>query len=138
MVKISVAFRQRLTFALTMPRRRILAHYEDISEFERGRSLQWTEKGSLDESKNLLTSGSKRCEREDRAIVKAAVTAPDSSLLTIHRTVRTHVPNMTLHRRLRERNLRSRCRLRRLPLMPVYCQVRLQWFEALSKWNCAD
>ena len=45
---------------------------------------------------------------------------------------------MTIHRRLRERNLRSRRPLRHLPLTPAHCRARLQWCMARSGWNDAD
>ena len=142
-----------------MPRRRIRAHYEQMSEFERGRAIGLKEAGWTNRriARHLCRSDAaiRRCweewvnngryqrqngsgrprattEREDRAIVRAAVTAPDSSLSTIHRVTRTHVSNMTLHRRLRERNLHSRRPLRCLPLTPVHRQVRLQWCRIRS------
>ncbi|GFX47586.1 HTH_Tnp_Tc3_2 domain-containing protein [Trichonephila clavipes] len=39
---------------------------------------------------------------EDRLIVRSGVTAPDSSLSTIRRAIRTRVSTMTIHRRLIE------------------------------------
>ncbi|GFT48281.1 HTH_Tnp_Tc3_2 domain-containing protein [Trichonephila clavipes] len=66
-------------------------------------------------------------DREDRLIVRSAVTVLDSSLSTIRRAARTRVYTMTIHRRLIERNLRSYRPLRHLPLMPAHCRARLQW-----------
>ncbi|UYV82315.1 hypothetical protein LAZ67_21001686, partial [Cordylochernes scorpioides] len=60
-------------------------------------------------------------EREDRAIVRMAVAAPESTLSTIQR----------------KRNLRARRPLRCLPLTPVHRQVRLQLCRERSIWNCA-
>ncbi|UYV60905.1 MYO1D [Cordylochernes scorpioides] len=77
-------------------------------------------------------------EREDRAIVRMAVAAPESTLSTIQRVTGTQVSKMTINRRLRERNLRARRLLRCLPLTPVHRQVRLQWCRERSTWNCAD
>ena len=77
-------------------------------------------------------------EREDRAIVRAAVTARDSSLSTIQRVTNTEVTTRTINRRLRERNLYSRRPLRRLPLTSMHRQQRLQWCRARSTWNCSD
>ena len=77
-------------------------------------------------------------EHEDRVIVRSAVTAPSSSLSTIRRSTQTPVSTMTIHRRLRERNLRSRRQLRHLPLTPAHCRARLQWCMARSGWNDAD
>ncbi|GFT21637.1 hypothetical protein TNCV_617411 [Trichonephila clavipes] len=48
-----------------------------------------------------------RKKREDRTIVRDAVTSLDSSLSIIHLVARTRMSNVTLHRRFRERNLRS-------------------------------
>ncbi|GFT18274.1 hypothetical protein TNCV_710811 [Trichonephila clavipes] len=42
----------------------------------------------------------------------------------------THVFYMTLHRRLRERNLHPYRALSRLPLSSVHHQVQLQWCRA--------
>ncbi|UYV83005.1 hypothetical protein LAZ67_22001722 [Cordylochernes scorpioides] len=77
-------------------------------------------------------------EREDRAIVRTAVAAPESTLSTIQRVTGTQVSKMTINRRLRERNLRARRPLRCLPLTPVHRQLRLQWCQERSTWNCAD
>ncbi|GFU17282.1 uncharacterized protein TNCV_1854941 [Trichonephila clavipes] len=44
-------------------------------------------------------------DREDRLIVKSAVTAPNSLLSTIRRVARTRLSPMTIHRWLIERNL---------------------------------
>ncbi|UYV66965.1 hypothetical protein LAZ67_4003475 [Cordylochernes scorpioides] len=77
-------------------------------------------------------------EWEDRAIVRMAVAAPETTLSTIQRVTGTQVSKMTINRRLRERNLRARRPLRCLPLTPVHRQVRLQWCRERSTWNCAD
>ncbi|GFV14507.1 HTH_Tnp_Tc3_2 domain-containing protein [Trichonephila clavipes] len=65
-------------------------------------------------------------DREDRLIVRSAVTASHFSLSTIRRTTRTRVSTMTIHRRLIERNLRSHRPLRNLTFPPVLCRARLQ------------
>ncbi|GFT83444.1 HTH_Tnp_Tc3_2 domain-containing protein [Trichonephila clavipes] len=75
---------------------------------------------------------------DDRFTIRSAVTAPDSSLSTIRRVTRTRVSNMTIHRRLIERNLCSYRPLRHLPLTPAHCRARLQWYLVLSGWNHAD
>ncbi|UYV64720.1 K02A2.6-like [Cordylochernes scorpioides] len=129
-----------------MPRRKIRAHYEHMSEFETGRAIglkeagwsnrliarhlcrsdaairrcwqKWVNNGSMQRQDG---SGRPRAttEREDRAIVRTAVAEPEFT-------------------RLRERNLRARRPLRCLPLTPVHRQVRLQWCRERSTWNCAD
>ncbi|GFT16623.1 HTH_Tnp_Tc3_2 domain-containing protein [Trichonephila clavipes] len=65
-------------------------------------------------------------DREDRFIVRSAITAPDSSIKTIRRAPRTRGSAMTIHRGLIERNLRSYRPLRYLPLTPAQCRARLQ------------
>ncbi|GFU88543.1 hypothetical protein TNCV_4442201 [Trichonephila clavipes] len=45
--------------------------------------------------------------REDRLIVRSAITAPNQSLSIIRCATRTRVITMIVHRRLLERNLRS-------------------------------
>lgn len=148
-----------------MPRCIIRAHYEQLSEFDRGRIIGlkeagWTNRriarhlsrsdatirrcwqGWVENGRVQRQDGSGRpratTNREDRAIVRSAVTAPSSSLSTIRRSTQTPVSTMTIHRRLRERNLRSRRPLRHLPLTPAHCRARLQWCMARSGWNDAD
>ncbi|GFU88902.1 HTH_Tnp_Tc3_2 domain-containing protein [Trichonephila clavipes] len=65
-------------------------------------------------------------DREDRLIVRSAVTASNSSFSTSRRTTRTRVSTMTIHRRLIERNLRSYRPLRPLPFTPARYRPRLQ------------
>ncbi|UYV65842.1 K02A2.6-like, partial [Cordylochernes scorpioides] len=77
-------------------------------------------------------------EREDRAIVKTAFAAPDSTLSTIQRVTGTQVSKMTINRRLREWNLRDRRPLRCLRLTPVHRQVRLQWCRSTSLKKIAE
>ena len=69
-----------------------------------------------------------RVEREDREIVRAVVTTPDSSLSTIYRVAITQESNMTLCRWLRQQNFRWP--LWSFPLTPVSRQVRLEWCRA--------
>ncbi|UYV82610.1 hypothetical protein LAZ67_22000130, partial [Cordylochernes scorpioides] len=128
-----------------MPRRKIRAHYEHMSEFETGRAIglkeagwsnrliarhlcrsdaairrcwqKWVNNGSMQRQDG---SGRLRAttERGDKAIVRMAVAAPESTLTTIQRETGTQVSKMTINRRLRERNLRARRPLRCLPLTP--------------------
>ncbi|UYV61580.1 hypothetical protein LAZ67_1005361 [Cordylochernes scorpioides] len=150
---------------VSMPRRKIRAHYEHMSEFETGRAIGLKEAGWSNQliARHLCRSDAaiRRCwqkwvnngsmqrqdgsgrprattEREDRAIVRMAVAAPESTLSTIQRVTGTQVSKMTINRRLRGRNLRARRPLRCLPLTPVHRQVRLQWCRERSTWNCAD
>ncbi|UYV66325.1 hypothetical protein LAZ67_4001331, partial [Cordylochernes scorpioides] len=146
-----------------MPCRKIRVHYEHMSEFETGRAIGLKEAGWSNRliARHLCRSDSaiRRCwqkwvnngsmqdgsgrprettEREDRAIVRMAVAAPESTLSTNQRVTSKQVFNMTINRRLRKRNLRARQPLRCLPLTPVHRQVRLQWGRERSTWNCAD
>ncbi|UYV76601.1 hypothetical protein LAZ67_14001425, partial [Cordylochernes scorpioides] len=150
---------------VSMPRRKIRAHYEHMSEFDTGRAIglkeagwsnrliarhlcrsdaairrcwqKWVNNGSMQRQDG---SGRPRAttELEDRAIVRMAVAAPESTLSTIQRVTGTQVSKMTVNRRLRARNLRDRRLLRCLLLTPVHRQVRLQWCRERSTWNCAD
>ncbi|UYV70155.1 hypothetical protein LAZ67_7002015, partial [Cordylochernes scorpioides] len=150
---------------VSMPSRKIRAHYEHMSEFETGRAIGLKEAGWSNRliARHLCRSDAviRRCwqkwvnngrmqrqdgsgrprattEREDRAIVRMAVAAPESTLSTIQRVTATQVSKRTINRRLRERNLRARRPLRCLSLTPVHRQVRLQWCRKRSTWNCAD
>ncbi|GFX58534.1 HTH_Tnp_Tc3_2 domain-containing protein [Trichonephila clavipes] len=125
-----------------IPRRAIRAHYEQLSEFERGRSFELKEAGWANRriTRHMGRSdaairrswqewvkngrfrrhdGSDRprvtADREDRLTVRSAVTASDSSLSTIRRTTRTRVSIMTIHIQLIEQNLRSNRPPRHLP-----------------------
>ncbi|GFY29381.1 HTH_Tnp_Tc3_2 domain-containing protein [Trichonephila clavipes] len=112
-----------------MPRRRIRAHYEQLSEFERGRVIGlkeggWSNRG-IARHMGRRDAAIKRCwqewvdsgrfqshdgsgqfrptaDQEDTFIVTSVVTALDSSLTTIRFTTCTRVSTMTLHRRQRE------------------------------------
>ncbi|UYV83554.1 hypothetical protein LAZ67_23001451, partial [Cordylochernes scorpioides] len=148
-----------------MHRRKIRAHYKHMSEFETGHAVGLKEAGWSNRliARHLCQSDAaiRRCwqkwvnngkmqrqdgsgrprattEWEDRAIVRMAVAAPESTLSTIQRVTGTQVSKMTINRRLREQNLRARQPLRCLPLTPVHRQVRLQWCRERSTWNCAD
>ncbi|GFX11947.1 HTH_Tnp_Tc3_2 domain-containing protein [Trichonephila clavipes] len=77
-------------------------------------------------------------DRQDRLIVRSAVTALDSSLSTVRRTTHTRVSTMNIHRRLIERNLRSYRPLHYLPFTPEHCVARLQWCLKRSGSNHAD
>ncbi|GFV73809.1 HTH_Tnp_Tc3_2 domain-containing protein [Trichonephila clavipes] len=98
---------------------------------------EWVDSGRF---QRRDSSGQPRAtaDREDRLIVRSAVTAPDSSLSTMRRATRTRESTMTIHRRLIERNLRSYLPLRHLPFKPVQCRASLQWCLARSDWNLAN
>ncbi|GFV14582.1 HTH_Tnp_Tc3_2 domain-containing protein [Trichonephila clavipes] len=94
-----------------MLRRSLRPYYKQLSEFERGRIIGLKEKRHEGSGRPRAAA-----DREDRLIVKSAVTAPDSSLSTIRRATRTRVP---IHRWLIEENLRSNRPLYHLPFTPV-------------------
>ena len=77
-------------------------------------------------------------EREDQAIVRAVLTVPDASLLSIVRATSASVTARTIHRQLTERGLRSQLPLHRLPLMSVQRQACLQWSPAHLHCNVSD
>ncbi|GFW28913.1 HTH_Tnp_Tc3_2 domain-containing protein [Trichonephila clavipes] len=86
---------------------------------------EWVENGRFqrpDGSGRPMTT----TDREDRLIVRSAVTESDSSLSTIRRAIHTRVSAMIIYRLLRERNLCSYRPLLRLPLTPAHSQARLQ------------
>ncbi|GFX72476.1 HTH_Tnp_Tc3_2 domain-containing protein [Trichonephila clavipes] len=64
-----------------------------------------------------------REDREDRLIVRSAVTVPDSSLSVIRRATRTSVTFMTINKRLIERNLSRTDRY-------ATCHSRLHTFKS--------
>ncbi|GFX53896.1 HTH_Tnp_Tc3_2 domain-containing protein [Trichonephila clavipes] len=69
---------------------------------------------------------------EDILIVRSIVTAPGASFSAIRCATLTYVSTMTIHRSLRERNLRSYQPLCPLPLTPAHCRARLRWCLVLS------
>ncbi|GFV33978.1 HTH_Tnp_Tc3_2 domain-containing protein [Trichonephila clavipes] len=112
-----------------LPRPGIRAHYDQLSEFERGLIIElkesgwanrrtarhmgrsdaairrcWQEWVENDRFQRHDGSGQPRAtaDREDRLIVRSAVTPSDSSLLSIRYTTRTRVSTMTIQRRLIE------------------------------------
>ncbi|GFY01091.1 transposable element Tcb2 transposase [Trichonephila clavipes] len=136
-----------------MPRHRIRAHYEQLSEFERGRiivlkeagwmrSLEDADKNGADKVRFQRHDGSGQpratTDREGRLIVRSAISTPDSLLSTIKLATHTRVSTMTIHRRQIERNLPSYRPLRHLPLTPAHCQARLLWCLVRLGWNHAD
>ncbi|KFM65011.1 Transposable element Tc3 transposase, partial [Stegodyphus mimosarum] len=142
-----------------MPRMQMHERYAQMLEFERGRVIglkeagwsyrriarylrrndatirrywqEWVNHGRTQRQEGRGRSREKT-EREDGAIVRAALAASDASLSSIVRATSASVTARTIHRRLTERGLRSR---RRLPLTSVQRQVRLQWCRAHSHWN---
>ncbi|GFX83651.1 HTH_Tnp_Tc3_2 domain-containing protein [Trichonephila clavipes] len=131
-----------------MPCCRIRAHYEQLSEFEKSRIIGlkeavWANRtiayhmGRSDTAirrclQDWVDSGRFQCrdgsgrprataDREDRLIVRSAVTKPDSSLSAIRHATRTRMSTMTIHRRLIERS--SSRPLQELPFTPAHCSA---------------
>ncbi|GFW46193.1 uncharacterized protein TNCV_4210721 [Trichonephila clavipes] len=116
-----------------MPRHRIQAHYYQLLESEKElifglKEARWAKRRVI-RHMGLSKVATKRClqewldnsrfqchddsgrrkvtaDRENRLTVKSGVTGPDSSLSTIRRATPTRVLNLTILRRLIERNLR--------------------------------
>ncbi|GFT47348.1 HTH_Tnp_Tc3_2 domain-containing protein [Trichonephila clavipes] len=88
--------------------------------------------GDNDRFQSHVSSGRPRvtAHREDKLVVRSAVTVPISSLSTIRRVTLTGVSAMTIQRQLIEQNLRSYRPLRHLPLTPAQNATRLQWYLA--------
>ncbi|UYV70216.1 Transposase [Cordylochernes scorpioides] len=109
-----------------------------MSKMRRRCWQKWVNNGRLQRQDG---SGRSRAttKREDIAIVRMAVAAPESTLSTIQRVTGTQVSKVTINGRLKEWNLRARRPCVTLPtLTPVHRQVRLQWCRERSTWNCAD
>ncbi|GFW85886.1 HTH_Tnp_Tc3_2 domain-containing protein [Trichonephila clavipes] len=77
-------------------------------------------------------------DRKDRLIVRSNVTEPDSMLAIIGSVTRTSVSTITIHRRLREQNLRTYRQLRHLPPTSAHLRTRLHCYMARSSWNHAN
>ena len=77
-------------------------------------------------------------EREDRQIVSAAVTAPVSSLSTIHCVACIYVSNVNAGTWLRERNLCYQRPMWSLSLTPEHRWVRLECIRSQLTWNYDD
>ena len=101
--------------------------------------IRWYWQEWINYSRTLHQEGNSRpremSECEHRAIVRAALTAPDT-LLSGASSV--SVTSKTIHRRFIERVLRSRRPLYRLPLTSVQHQACLQWCRAHLHWNVTD
>ncbi|GFX88136.1 HTH_Tnp_Tc3_2 domain-containing protein [Trichonephila clavipes] len=111
-----------------MPRRRIRAHYEQLSEFERDRIIELKEGDwAVGESLVIWVRAMRPLEDVVKIVVRLAVTVLVSSLLNIRRMTCTRVSTMTIHRRLIERNLRSYRPLRPRPFTPAHSSAKLQW-----------
>ena len=77
-------------------------------------------------------------KRKDRAIVKAAVTVPDSSLSINHSVACICVSTFTFGTWLRKWISCSYWLLWLLLLTPVHRRVQLKWCHRRSNWNCTD
>ncbi|GFW32873.1 HTH_Tnp_Tc3_2 domain-containing protein [Trichonephila clavipes] len=113
-----------------IPRRRIKAHYEQLSCRIIGlEEASWANKrddSHMGRSDAAIRRYWATADREARLMVRSAVTTPDSSLSTIRRANRTLVSTMTIPKRLVERNLRSYRPLRHLrTIQPDYNGVWL-------------
>ncbi|GFU50293.1 HTH_Tnp_Tc3_2 domain-containing protein [Trichonephila clavipes] len=117
-----------------MPCRRIRAHYEQSSEFQKGHIIGmkeafWGANRRITRHMGRSDADIRKCWQEWLDI------APDSSLSTIRHVTCTRVSTMTIQRRLIERNLCSYRPLRHLPLPPSHCRAKLQWRLARSATN---
>lgn len=152
-----------------MPLRPNRRQYEQLSDFERGRIVGLIEAGWsnrrigrhlgrsdmivarcrrqwITEGRVYRRGGSGRPrstnERQDRAIRRAAISAPTTSLASIRR----HLPpsrypvvtRETIRQRLADAGLRSRRPLRRLPLTPHHRQCRLDFCRTRANWSVTD
>ncbi|GBN21252.1 hypothetical protein AVEN_205900-1 [Araneus ventricosus] len=145
-----------------MPLRRRRSHYEQLTEFERGRVIGLREGGfsfrDIAErlGRNVSTvhdcwvrwsrdgtasrrpgSGRPRgtTEREDRRIRRTAVSHRTASAAEIRAAVGTTVTQRTVRNRLLDVQLRARRPVACIPLTPRHCRLRRQWCQARAQWR---
>ncbi|GFS50355.1 transposable element Tc1 transposase [Trichonephila clavipes] len=98
---------------------------------------QWTQKGT-----HARKTGSgatrKTTRRGDRRIMRQALVDPTVTRSTIRADVGVAIVPQTISRHLAETNLKFKRPFRSLPLIPGHRQLRLQWCQARSMWNCTD
>ncbi|GBM54029.1 hypothetical protein AVEN_215401-1 [Araneus ventricosus] len=145
-----------------MPLRRRRSHYQQLTEFERGRVVglreggfsfrdiaerlarnvstvhdcwqQWSREGT--DSRRL---GSERprgnTEREDRRVRRMAVAHRTASAAEIRAAVGTTVIQRTVANRLHQGQLRARRPVACIPLIPNHCRLRREWCLAIAHWR---
>ncbi|GBM29648.1 hypothetical protein AVEN_125295-1 [Araneus ventricosus] len=145
-----------------MPLRRRRSHYEQLTEFERGRVIGLREGGfsfrDIAErlGRNVSTvhdcwvrwsrdgtasrrpgSGRPRgtTEREDRRIRRTAVSHRTASAAEIRAAVGTTVTQRTVRNQLLDVQLRARRPVACIPLTPRHCRLRRQWCQARAQWR---
>ncbi|GFS65172.1 transposable element Tcb2 transposase [Trichonephila clavipes] len=98
---------------------------------------QWAREGT-----HTLQTGSgaakKTTRRKGRRIVWQALVNTTVTRSTIRADVGVASVPQTISRPLAEANFKSKRPFRAIPLKPEYRQLRLQWFQARSKWNVTD
>lgn len=145
-----------------MPLRRRRSHYQQLTEFERGRVIglreggfsfrdiaerlgrnvstvhdcwvQWSRDGTASRRPG---SGRPRgtTEREDRRIRRTAVAHRTASAAEIRAAVGTTVTQRTVRNRLLEGQLRARRPVACIPLTTSHRRLRLQWCQARAHWR---
>ncbi|GFX33023.1 transposable element Tc1 transposase [Trichonephila clavipes] len=140
-----------------MPGKRARRHFSQLSEFDRGLIIgmktagwstrrvgcqvdlsecsvrncweQWTREGTY-ARKTGSGATMKTTRREDRRIVRQALTDPTVTRSTIREDVGSAIVPQTILRHLAEANLKSKSPFRTLPLTQEHRQLRLQWCSA--------
>jgi transposase len=145
-----------------MPLRRRRSHYQQLTEFERGRIIglreggfsfreiaerlsrnastvhecwqQWSREGTASRRPG---SGRPRSttEREDRRVRRMAVASRTASAAEIRAAVGTTVTQRTVNNRLLEGQLGARRPVACIPLTPNHCRLRRQWCQARADWR---
>ncbi|GFX10542.1 transposable element Tc1 transposase [Trichonephila clavipes] len=148
-----------------MPGKRARRHFSQLSEFERGLIIgmktvgsltcrvdsqgdrsecavrncweQWTREG-IHARKTGSGATRRTTRRDDRRIVRQALVDPTVTRSTIRADVGVAIVPQTISRHLAEANLKSKRPFLALPLTQEHRQLRLQWCQARSMWNCTD
>lgn len=145
-----------------MPLRRRRSHYQQLTEFERGRVVglreggfsfrdiaerlgrnvstvhecwqQWSREGTASRRPG---SGRPRgtTEREDRRVRRMAVANRTASAAEIRAAVGTTVTQRTVTNRLLQGQLRARRPVACIPLTPNHCRLRREWCQARAHWR---
>ncbi|GBM00436.1 hypothetical protein AVEN_179241-1 [Araneus ventricosus] len=140
---------------LTIRRRR--SHYQQLTEFERGRVVGlreggfsfrdiaerlgrnvstvhdcWQQWSREDTASRRPDSGRPRgtTEREDRRVRRMAVAHRSASAAEIRAAVGTTVTQRTVTNRLLQGQLRARRPIACIPLTPNHCRLRREWCQA--------
>ncbi|GBN51054.1 hypothetical protein AVEN_236621-1 [Araneus ventricosus] len=145
-----------------MPLRRRRSHYQQLTEFERGRAAglrvggfsfrniaerlgrnvstvhdcwqQWSREGT---ASRRPVSGQPRgtTERKDRRVERMAVAHRTASATEIRAAIDTTVTQRTVTNRLLQGQLKARRPVACIPPTPNHCRLRCEWCQARAYWR---